>query len=167
MSSEKTIKKVYKIINSVTPLKTDCGALCGGECCKGDSETGMILFPGEEIFFENAEKFVVKKTTDGKKILICGGRCDREDRPISCRIFPLFPMLIDGRIYVIDDPRASGICPLIYDEIKLKNSFYKKVAKVGKLLAENVETSEMLQKLTDEISEIISMRQDIFCGKDE
>ena len=162
MSAEKTIRKVYRILEDVTPLKTDCGLLCGGECCKGDDNTGMILFPGEEKFFENSEEFVIKKTTDGKNILICGGRCNREKRPISCRIFPLFPMIVDGRIYVIDDPRASGICPLIFDEMKLRRSFERKVAKAGKFLAENEETGELLRKLTDEISEIISMRQDIF-----
>ncbi|MBE6754965.1 MAG: hypothetical protein E7555_00675 [Ruminococcaceae bacterium] len=162
MSAEKTIRKVYRILEDVTPLKTDCGLLCGGECCKGDDNTGMILFPGEEKFLENSEEFVIKKTTDGKNILICGGRCNRNKRPISCRIFPLFPMIVDGRIYVIDDPRASGICPLIFDEMKLRRSFERKVAKAGKILAENEETGELLRKLTDEISEIISMRQDIF-----
>ncbi len=162
MSAGKTIGKVYRILKNVTPLKTDCGVLCAGECCKGDNDTGMILFPGEEKLFENSEEFVVKKTTDGKNILVCGGKCDREKRPISCRIFPLFPMLVDDRIYVIDDPRASGICPLIFDKMKIKKNFERKVAKAGKILAENEETGELLLKLTDEISEIISMRQDIF-----
>lgn len=162
MTVEKTIEKVYKILKNTTPLKSDCGKLCGGECCNGDEDTGMILFPGEELFFENEKSFNVKKTSDGKNILICNGRCDRERRPISCRIFPLFPMLVDGRIYVFDDPRAKGICPLLYDKMKLRKSFERKVAKAGKILAENEETGEFLKKLTDEISEIISMRQDIF-----
>lgn len=162
LSTKKTLLKVWKLMENVTPLRSDCGALCGGECCKGDSDTGMILFPGEEEFFESSEAFVVKKATDGKKILICNGNCSRDKRPISCRIFPLFPMLIDGRVYVMDDPRAKGICPLIYDEMKLSRCFERKVAKAGRILAENEETGEFLQKLTDEICEIISMKQDIF-----
>ncbi len=162
MSAEKTIEKVYKIINDVTPLRHDCGTLCNCECCKGDEDTGMILFPGEEHLFENNKDFTVKKTSDGKYILVCNGRCDRDMRPLSCRIFPLFPMLVDGRIYVIDDPRAAGICPLIYDEMKLRKSFVRKVAKAGRLLAEDEETRELLELLSDEICDIFSIREDIF-----
>lgn len=162
MTTEKTLKKVYKCLENITPLKTDCGKICDCECCKGDSDTGMILFPGEEMFFSNTDGFTIKKTADEKNILICNGVCDRSMRPLSCRIFPLFPMLIDGKIYVFDDPRARGICPLIYDEMKLNRKFEKKVAKAGKLLAENEETREFLEKMSEEISEILLMAQDIF-----
>ncbi len=161
MTTEKALKKVYKCLENVTPLKTDCGEICKGECCKGDNDTGMILFPGEERFFEDKAGFVIKKSSDGKNILICSGSCDRESRPVSCRIFPLFPMLVDGRIYVFDDPRAKGICPLLYDQIKLNRIFEKRVAKAGKILASNEETRGFLEKMTDELSEIISMTQDI------
>lgn len=159
---EKTLKKVYKILDNVTPLREDCGKLCSGECCKGDIDTGMLLFPGEEKFFEGNSNFEIKKTSDGKNILVCSGRCDRKLRPISCRIFPLFPVLADGRIYVLDDPRARGICPLLYDEMKLRKKFERRVAKVGKLLAENEETSAFLKILTDELCEIIDMNQKLF-----
>lgn len=159
---EKTLKKVYKILDNVTPLREDCGKLCSGECCKGDIDTGMLLFPGEEKFFEGNSNFEIKKTSDGKNILVCSGRCDRKLRPISCRIFPLFPVLADGRIYVLDDPRARGICPLLYDEMKLSKKFERRVAKAGKLLAENEETSAFLKILTDELCEIIDMNQKLF-----
>lgn len=162
MTVEKTLKKVYKILDNVTPLKVDCGKLCSGECCKGDDETGMVLFPGEEKFFVGNDDFDIKKTSDGRNILVCSGKCDRKLRPVSCRIFPLFPVLIDGRIYVLDDPRARGICPLLYDEMKLGKKFERRVAKVGKLLAENEETSAFLKLLTDEICEIIDMNQNLF-----
>lgn len=162
MTAEKTIKKAYRTLEKVTPLKDDCGKLCGGECCKGDSETGMILFPGEEHIFENNKDFMLRKTSDGKNILICSGKCDRKSRPLSCRIFPLFPMFVDGSVYLFDDPRAKGFCPLLQNEIKLNKKFEKRVARVGKLLAECEETSEFLKQITDEISEIISMNQEIF-----
>ena len=167
MSAEKTVKKVNKILNNVTPLRYDCGTLCDCECCKGDVDTGMILFPGEENQFKNNKDFIVKETSDGKHVLICKGSCDRNLRPISCRIFPLFPMLIDGKIYVIDDPRANGICPLVYDRIKLRKSFVKKVGRVGRLLAENEETCKVLEKLSDEISDIFTLRKAIFGGKED
>lgn len=162
MSAENTIKKVNKILKNTTPLRCDCGTLCDCECCKGDSDTGMILFPGEEKLYVNNKDFTVKETSDGKRILICNGRCDRDLRPVSCRIFPLFPMLIDGSVYVIDDPRAGGICPLVYDGMKIRKSFVNKVAKAGRLLAENEETCNILKELSDEISDILSMKKDIF-----
>ena len=59
---EKTLKKVYKILDNVTPLREDCGKLCSGECCKGDDDTGMLLFPGEEKFFEGNSDFEIKKS---------------------------------------------------------------------------------------------------------
>ena len=36
------------LLSNLTPLKSDCGRLCGGACCQGDDATGMLLFPGEE-----------------------------------------------------------------------------------------------------------------------
>ncbi len=160
MNTEKTIKKVYKILHDTTPLKSDCGKICGGECCKGDNETGMILFPGEEKFLENIDDFTIKTDGVNRKILICNGKCDRNYRPIACRLFPLFPILYDGRVYIAEDPRAKGICPLLYDEIRLNKSFVRKVGKIGKILAENEETSEFLKLISDEICEILSMTQD-------
>ncbi len=160
MSTEKTIKKVYKILQKVTPLKNDCGKICNIECCKGDSETGMILFPGEDKILEDIGGFTIKSDTSERKILICNGSCNRNYRPIACRIFPLFPLLHDGSIYVIDDPRAKGICPLLYDEIKLNKSFERKVGKAGRILADNEDTYGFLQSLSDEICDILAMTQD-------
>ena len=160
MTTEKVIKKVYKLLENTTPLKEDCGKICEGECCKGDEDTGMILFPGEEILLKNEKGFHIKKDGLNRNILVCNGKCNRNNRPISCRIFPLFPLLYDGRIYVIDDPRAKGVCPLLYNEVKLNNSFVRKVGKAGKILAKNEDTSELLQVLSDEICEIFSMTKD-------
>lgn len=162
MNKEKVIKKAYKILENVTPLKNDCGKLCGGECCKGDSETGMLLFPGEEVFFKSNNDFKLTKTSDGKNIVVCSGKCDREIRPLSCRIFPLFPMLVDNKIYVFDDPRAKGICPLLYDEMILDKKFEKAVYKAGKILTKNSETHLFLEQITEEITEILSMQQELF-----
>ncbi len=161
MNTEKTIKKVYKLLKKVTPLKDDCGKLCLGACCKGDNDTGMLLFPGEEKIFEKNSSFKIEKCDNGKNILICSGKCDRELRPISCRIFPLVPVLVDGSVYILDDPRAKGICPLLYDKIELDRKFEKAVTKSGKILAENEEICVILQDLTKEITEILSMQQQI------
>ena len=39
------------LLSNLTPLKSDCGRLCGGACCQGDDATGMLLFPGEEALY--------------------------------------------------------------------------------------------------------------------
>ena len=45
------LERAYALLEELTPLTTDCGAVCGGRCCQesADSE-GMLLFPGEETF---------------------------------------------------------------------------------------------------------------------
>ena len=48
MSSLNTVLAARDLLRELTPLKTDCGRLCGGACCEGDEETGMLLFPGED-----------------------------------------------------------------------------------------------------------------------
>lgn len=160
MTTEKAIKKVYKFLQNVTPLESDCGKICDGECCKGDADTGMLLFPGEEKFLKNVDGFTIKEDSANRKILICNGKCNRNYRPIACRIFPLFPLLHEDRVYVIDDPRAKGVCPLLYDEMKLNKTFERKVGKAGRILAKNKEMSVFLQLISDEICEILSMTQD-------
>ncbi len=161
MKTEKIIYKSYKLLRDVTPINADCGNLCSGECCKGDNKTGMILFPCEEKLFENNPDYKVIKTSDNKNLVICNGKCNRETRPLSCRIFPLVPVFVDGKIYVIDDPRATGICPLLYDEIPLDKKFEKSVYKFGKLLMRNSETFDFLERLTEEITEILSLKQNL------
>lgn len=39
------------LLNDITPLKFDCGVLCNKACCKGDKNTGMYLYPGEELMY--------------------------------------------------------------------------------------------------------------------
>lgn len=159
MKEEKVIKRIYKILESVTPLETDCGSLCDCECCKGDDQTGMILFPGEENLYDSVSDLKVIKSNDGKNVVVCSGKCDRNLRPVSCRIFPLLPILYENKIYVIDDPRAKGICPLLYDEMDFNKKFEKAVYKTGKLLLKNNETKAFLAQLTDEITQVLSLQK--------
>ena len=82
------------ILENVTPLKTDCGLLCQGLCCRPmeGEMTGMLLFPGEEAYYEGREGYRMTATEAGT-LLICSGRCDRADRPLSCRLMPLIPLV--------------------------------------------------------------------------
>ena len=81
---QKLYAEAVRIIGDKTPLKKDCGLICGGECCKGDDETGMLLFPFEESVLAVKEK-------DGVRLAVCKSHCQRQERPLSCRIFPFFP----------------------------------------------------------------------------
>jgi len=123
--SASLILRARAIIGSKTPIKADCGRLCGKLCCRkapdqAGQETGMLLFPGEEPLFPlfaGAPGFTVRQTAlMGKPALmaVCSGRCRRENRPLSCRIFPFAPYENgDGSITVNPDPRAIGRCPLL------------------------------------------------------
>ena len=97
---QKLYADANRILSDKTPLKKDCGLICGGECCKGDNETGMLLFPFEKTTLNIIEK-------DGVRLAVCDGSCDRNERPLSCRIFPFFPYVTpEGRIRVIPDIRG-------------------------------------------------------------
>ena len=45
----------------LTPLLTDCGALCGAACCHSDADGqgGVYLFPGEETLYAGVPMLVV------------------------------------------------------------------------------------------------------------
>ena len=143
--------KIFKIMGNLTPLKVDCGQLCGGACCKGDSTTGMLLFPGEE------SPLTVIEDKNGHRLAVCNGTCNRDSRPLSCRIFPFFPTISEnGKIFVEPDLRALRLCPLIEhsEDIEFDPKFFKAVKKVGKLLAKDDECRRCLEDITDELDEI-------------
>lgn len=144
----KMYEKIFNIIGELTPIRADCGSLCGCACCKGDENIGMRLFPHEESTLK------VKRIEDGGVLAICDGSCDRTKRPLACRIFPFFPTIDEcGRIFVEKDSRAELLCPLLEhsDEIVFDKRFFKAVKKVGKILAKDEECQEFLYKTTKEI----------------
>ncbi len=145
--------KVFKVMGNFTPLKADCGVLCGGACCKGDSNTGMILFPFEKTELE------VKCTENGERLAVCNGTCDRSKRPLACRIFPFFPTVDEnGKIYVELDYRAFRVCPMVehFEEIAFDKRFLKSVKKAGKILVKDEACRIFLEKSTEEIDEFYS-----------
>ena len=107
------------MFDTVTPLSKDCGILCEGACCRDGAEErkGMLLFPGEEKFLKDKgfdiEKSNWKYAGKNAYVLFCSGRCNRDYRPLGCRIFPLTPVLEeDNKVKLIMNPLAKGICPL-------------------------------------------------------
>jgi hypothetical protein len=119
MKKETVIKSCYSALGRYTPLDFDCGTLCDGFCCKGGDKLGMLLFPGEETLIDPEIKVV---TDNGRSFAVCDGSCERSKRPLSCRIYPLFPVIeCEDRIKTIIDIRAD--CPLKCGEYKFKKSF--------------------------------------------
>lgn len=144
----KMYKKIFDILSDLTPLKSDCGVLCNCACCKGDQNTGMRLFPYEQSSLD------IRELKDGTILAVCTGECDREHRPLACRIFPFFPTIADnGKIFVELDYRAKRVCPMIdhYDEILFDKRFLRAVKKVGKILSKDDICREFLLASTEEI----------------
>lgn len=140
--------KIFKIMGELTPLRADCGLLCGGACCKGDDSTGMRLFPHEQ------SSLTVTTDPSGVRLAVCDGTCDRSKRPLACRIFPFFPTIDEkGIIFVEPDYRAKLLCPMIEhsDELVFDPRFFRAVKKVGQLLSKDAECRAFLYQTTEEI----------------
>lgn len=161
-------KSIYKYFGDATPLPVDCGALCGKACCESDDdETGMYLFPGEEKLFINNPDFKVIKSdfTYGNKsadIVICKGVCNRDLRPLSCRIFPLIPYYNKSSgLKIISDPRAYTVCPLSQRKATpyLDNNFKHKTEKVFKLLINFSEVRIFLEGLSDILDDYLKFQK--------
>lgn len=166
----KTLKEARALLNDVTPLNTDCGRLCEGECCKSDEtgENGMLLFPFEEAFYkEPTDGFEYRLADDdsmyrGGKRLVCSGACPRDLRPLACRIFPLrIRVECDAngentRAVPELDPRAWCCCPLLEmgGMRAMSAGFIEAVRLAGEALIKNVYMLEALhgeQRLIDEM----------------
>lgn len=156
------IRRAYALLENRTPLKTDCGALCAGSCCKGDENTGMQLLPSEEELLKFAD-FTIKSAND-TQYCICSGHCDRTLRPFSCRIFPYFPIPIrlrSGRytIRVLPDPRALAVCPLLRSEsAEIDPHFLHAVARAGRELLKHPDTREWLLNVAEQIRSIAELQ---------
>lgn len=107
--------KARELLEAVTPLRLDCGRQCGAACCQPDDEGkgGMLLFPGEEeLYSPPPEGFTIEETDEGL-LLTCEGFCERSERPLSCRLFPLFVFPEGEMEYALaTDPRGHIVCPL-------------------------------------------------------
>ena len=148
-------------LKNVTPLKRDCGRVCGARCCRPleGEETGMLLFPGEAEAYAGKAGFEVRKTARGD-LLICSGTCDREDRPLSCRLFPLLPVIgDDGKVRAVTDLRAKAVCPLARQgKSAVDPDFAEAVREAGEILAAEDEQAVFLDMLEEEQSELKELR---------
>ena len=148
-------------LNQATPLKKDCGRVCGARCCRPmeGEETGMLLFPGEAEAYAGKPGWQVRKTARGDRV-ICPGTCDRDERPLSCRLFPLLPLIADGGgIRVVTDLRAKAVCPLARQgKSAMDPAFAEAVREAGEILARSEEQAVFLDMLEEEQAELKEMR---------
>ena len=167
-----TTARCRALLADVTPLPGDCGRLCGAACCaslpcpeeSGDEEeTGMLLFPGEEELYRDRPGWSLRPAAGGGTLLVCPGRCDRQLRPIACRMFPLLPLARgDGQaeIRVAMDARARAVCPLTGSGVRgLQPAFVEAVRACGELLLADPGTRGALLALTAQHDELREMQK--------
>lgn len=161
MSLPEKLIQARALFDDLTPLSTDCGRLCEGRCCRpmDGEDTGMLLFPGEEQYYHDLPGYVVRETPAGM-LLTCSGTCHRQDRPLSCRLFPLLPLLRPDGVKVATDLRAKPVCPLAQQgKSALRQEFVDAVRACGKLLADDPLQRPFLEKLTAQQDELKALRQ--------
>lgn len=169
MKAEKIYKEAWRILENLTPLKVDCGQLCSGACCDdgGHEDAGMYLFYKEESMYKNMpeylrveeSEFLYGDEDERALIAMCTGRCERNMRPLACRIFPLAPYKKEGEpLRIIMDPRARSVCPLAkavsIDE--LDERFVRAVRLIFLVLMKNKKIKDFvieLSYLMDEVAE--------------
>lgn len=139
-----------ELLETVTPLKSDCGRACGGACCQPDEDGqgGMLLFPGEEALYEILpEGFSIREddaVLPGLKLLTCDGVCERKNRPLSCRLFPMLPTRTGAKM----DRRAWAVCPLMESGKRgLNPAFVEAVKEAGRMLYDCLEHAAFLDAL--------------------
>ncbi|MBE5781754.1 MAG: hypothetical protein E7329_00400 [Clostridiales bacterium] len=137
MNPLEAVQAARALLEAVTPLKLDCGRFCGGACCESDEDGqgGMLLFPGEEALYTPLPQgFSLERddgVTEGALLLTCDGFCDRSQRPLSCRLFPMLPTRTGAKM----DRRAWAVCPLMESgKAGLSKEFVEAVAKAGEIL---------------------------------
>ena len=155
------LKKARELLAEVTPLKTDCGKVCGARCCRPleAEETGMLLFPGEEEAYRGKADWTLRGTPAGT-VAICSGSCERDERPLACRIFPLLPVIREDTVKVAADQRAKAVCPLLRQGIRgMDPAFTDAVREAGRLLAGDPVQRKFMEMLTEEQDELKSLRE--------
>ncbi|MDY3929646.1 MAG: hypothetical protein SOZ34_09840 [Clostridia bacterium] len=168
MNSAYAYLQLYRLFDDVTPIKADCGQLCDRICCRGE-DSGMYLFPGELNVYrllnpswseieESDFEYEFDGRTERVPILFCNGNCDRYQRPLACRIFPLTPYLNkEGKIEVIIDPRAKSMCPLAkglnIDEYS--PLFVKNIRKCFNILTKNKKVYTFLDTYSRQLDELM------------
>ena len=149
-------------LKNVTPLKKDCGRVCGARCCRTleGEETGMLLFPGEADAYSGRAGWEIRTAAQGE-VLVCPGECGRDERPLSCRLFPLLPLIGDGgEIRVVTDLRAKAVCPLARQgRSAMDPAFIEAVREAGEILARDSRQAVFLDVLEEEQEQLKELQR--------
>ena len=155
------VDQARELLRDITPLRMDCGLVCGGACCRSlpGEQTGMLLFPGEEAHYQDKPGYTILRAPTGS-LLVCRGSCDRADRPLSCRLFPLLPVLREDGVRVAMDARARAACPLAAQGVRgLSEEFVEVVRGAGQLLARDGTQRAFLLRLTREQDDLRALQK--------
>ena len=154
MLSIEDYRKIYNILDRADPAPYDCGRLCGSICCSDASfdgeESYIYLLPGENEYLRSAGSGIriERQKRDehdlpaswGEYVYIarCLGRagCDRRNRPIQCRTFPLHPYVSEEGVFemvmcYMDIPYP---CPFIEGKESLSDEFGRAVYEAWQML---------------------------------
>ena len=172
------LMRAYSVLEDVTPLKYDCGKLCGSLCCKNNGEDGetpgMWLLPFERSFLEAIQDdmnetdkpYSFCTAEDGTETMFCKGACQRAFRPFACRIYPYYAHITrisNGRdkITVKLDPRAKLSCPIAFSDSYLRPSifFIACVKRAIRILLTDEVIAKDLYETSDFLSEIEEMQR--------
>lgn len=165
------LQKARELLEGVTPLAFDCGKRCTAACCQGGEEDGMLLFPDEERYYNDCTWASLKEDRLGKR-LVCHGLCERENRPLACRIFPLVIKAArqeEGglKANIIMDVRAWPVCPLMKSGRNgLKTEFVSAVRDAAELLLREDKHRDFLLLLSYELKEYDDMKRSFLTGRD-
>ena len=150
MNALEAVRAARELLETVTPLQRDCGRYCGAACCQSDEDGqgGMLLFPGEEALYAPLPATWRLERDDGAipgaRILYCDGACDRRQRPLACRLFPLLPTRNGCRM----DRRGWAVCPLMESgKSGLAPDFVRAVAQAGQILYAQPDLATFLDAL--------------------
>lgn len=150
------IKKAYEFLECVTPVNYDCGKICNKKCCTGNDNDGMLLFPGEEELFRENDNFDIYYDDRYEGFAVrCKGFCVRNERPLSCRIFPYFIYFDEKncRYSVAPDIRALDYCPLLTEKYAFDRRFVRALRIASAKLCENDEITDFIRKITKKLTD--------------
>jgi len=153
---KKFYQDLYHRLNEITPLVVDCGELCSSACCNQEYGQGVFLFPGEEIMFEGKSSWSPIIQVEGRQALNCEGVCERNERPLFCRIFPLFPYIsTEDTVEIIFYSPMSYLCPLIKlkDFSILAEDFLDEMEDIADSLIAQPECLSFLKQISREIDQ--------------
>ena len=154
MELEQALETAYAIMGERTPIRTDCGALCGAACClpDEDGQGGVWLLEPEIRRVEGAAWARIDRQADPvAPLLLCREMCERSLRPLCCRVFPLAPVPgRDGLWTVRMDARARAMCPLTRSGLKgLDTDFVRAARDALRALAQSGAGEEFLRAWHD------------------